>query len=530
MTNLNTSEFLTWLQDADNISQTATLRAKNASEKTGTPIERTLLEFGLMDEDVLYKELARFLELRFVTEADFDLSLIDNIAISRDFLDRTEVLPVIEDRSTILVATANPRMHETVQSVGFYLKLPVQMVIATPTTIKTLLAHSSPAGENKEDVSDFDIERLNALANDGPTIKLVNDIISDAVRMGSSDVHIEAGETSAAIRFRIDGRLRTASTISTNHWASVISRLKVMADLNISEKRRPQDGRAQLSVRGNVIDIRMSTLPTQFGESIVLRLLDRSNVSLDWTELGYDQTRIGQIERIANMPNGIFLVAGPTGSGKTTTLYTALSGLNSTDRKIVTVEDPIEYTLPGVNQVQVEPAVDMTFARALRAILRQDPDVIMVGEIRDQETAEIAVRAALVGRLVLSTIHTNDSLSAVTRLFDLGVPPYLLSATLRGVLSQRLARTICSKCQGNGCETCGKSGKRGRTVVSELLEITPLVSSAISDGASQDTLARIAHKQGFLTIRDQAENLRISGKIDAFELNRVLGSDIEWLS
>lgn len=525
MAYLNTSQFLGWLQSNEKITQTAVQRAENASHKTDTPIEKTLLEFGLVDEDELYQELAKFLDLRFVTEPDFNPELSESLSVPRDFLKRAEVLPVLEDDSAILVATSDPRAHETIQSVGFHLRLPVQMVIATPTTIKTLLAQSDPANDHKEDVSDFDVERLNALANDAPTIKLVNDIISDAVRMGASDVHIEAGETSAAIRFRIDGHLRTARTVPEGQRASVISRLKVMADLNISEKRRPQDGRAQISVRGSVIDIRMSTLPTQFGESIVLRLLDRSNVSLNWTALGYDQTRIEQIERIANMPNGVFLVAGPTGSGKTTTLYTALSGLNSTDRKIVTVEDPIEYTLPGVNQVQVEPAVEMTFARALRAILRQDPDVIMVGEIRDHETAEIAVRAALVGRLVLSTIHTNDSLSAVTRLIDLGIPPYLLSATLRGVLSQRLVRTVCVTCQGAGCETCGKSGTKGRTVVSELLEIDSALSSAISDGGTKSALSQAARAQGFRTMQDQANELKCIGKIDAFELNRVLGKD-----
>lgn len=526
MTNLNTSEFLAWLQGSEKISQTALQRAENASQRTGTPIEKTLLEFGLVDEDDLYRELADFLKLKFVTEPDFDLGLAESLSIPQDFLNRSEILPVIESDTAILVATSDPRAHETVQSVGFLLKLPVQMVIATPTTIKTLLAQSDPASDNKDDVSDHDIERLNALANDGPTIKLVNDIVADAVRMGASDVHIEAGETSAAIRFRIDGRLRIARTVPEGQRASVISRLKVMADLNISEKRRPQDGRAQISVRGSVIDIRMSTLPTQFGESIVLRLLDRSNVSLDWAALGYDQERIDQIERIANMPNGVFLVAGPTGSGKTTTLYTVLSGLNSTDRKIVTVEDPVEYTLPGVNQVQVEPAVEMTFARALRAILRQDPDVIMVGEIRDHETAEIGVRAALVGRLVLSTIHTNDSLSAVTRLIDLGIPPYLLSATLRGVLSQRLVRTICSECQGVGCGTCGNTGSKGRTVVSELLEIDTDVSAAISSGGTKGSLTEAARAQGFRTMQEQAYELEASGLIDAVELKRVLGTNL----
>lgn len=353
----------------------------------------------------------------------------------------------------------------------------------------------------------------------------MNDIIAKAVGDGASDVHIEAGESGARVRYRVDGILRVERPIEEANKASVVSRLKVMANLNISERRRPQDGRAQLSVRGRTVDIRLSTLPTQFGESIVLRLLDRDRLQLDWGALGFPKERARDIEQIVGAPNGIFLVAGPTGSGKTTTLYTALSQINSVDRKIVSVEDPIEFSLDGVNQVQVDPQIDMTFARALRSILRQDPDVIMVGEIRDQETAEIAIRAALVGRMVLTTIHTNDSISAITRLIDLGVPAYLLAATLRGVLSQRLVRKLCKECGGNGCDNCSGSGRKGRIVVSELLKVTAPLAQAISDGENVMNLMEKARNEGFVQLAESGHLLVESGEVSRGDILESLGVD-----
>jgi general secretion pathway protein E len=519
---LNTTNFLEQLYAANKLSAAGAKRAEMASAQTGTSIERTLLEFGLVDEDTLFGELAVFLDLPFVTSTDIDPRLMRSLPLSADFLRRSEMIPVTENGDTVMFATSNPRAGEILQSIGYHLQSPVEMALAAPTVIKAALAFADKDPSQVGDaVSDEDVERLNALANDGPVIKLVNDIISEAATAGASDVHIEAEENEARVRFRIDGVLRPQRPIPQAQRAAVASRLKIMASLNISEKRRPQDGRAQISLRGRSIDIRLSTLPTQYGESIVLRLLDRSRVALDWQALGYDADRIAQIERVVNLPNGIFLVAGPTGSGKTTTLYTALAGLDADALKIVTVEDPIEYSLEGINQVQVEPQIDMGFARALRAILRQDPDVIMIGEIRDQETAEIAVRAALVGRLVLSTIHTNDAVSAVTRLSDLGVPPYLLADTLRGVLSQRLLRTNCVECQGTGCDICEGSGRKGRTVVSEFFELNSVTASAISASQSPEALHAVARAQGFTPMRVTAEVLVKGGKVALQEMIAV---------
>lgn len=522
---LDDTNFLNFLVLEGLIDEMSARRARTASAEAGASVERTLMEFGLLGEEPLYRALAAHLDWQFISTIEFDADLMQRLALPYEFLTRSEITPVCENADGVMLAMTDPRAQDTLDSIAFHLDAAVVPAIATPSAIKSALRSGAPDEQSSiDDVSTADIERLTALANDGPVIKLVNDLIAQAVDQGASDVHIEAGEAEAVLRFRIDGALVPHGALPATTYAAVASRLKVMAGLNISEKRRPQDGRAYLSVRGRTIDIRLSTLPTQHGESIVLRLLDRSRVRLDWQELGYTPDRVARIEAAVNKPNGVFLVAGPTGSGKTTTLYTALSGLNSAERKIVTVEDPIEYTLTGINQVQVDTGIEMSFARALRSILRQDPDVIMVGEIRDEETAEIAIRAALVGRMVLTTIHTNDSISAITRLRDLGVPPYLLAATLRGVLSQRLVRTICSDCAGEGCGSCNSTGQRGRTVLSEFLEITPNLASAIAQDAGIADLQRVANNNGFTSMGENAEVLVKNGLATRAETLRVAGS------
>ena len=506
--------FLDLLTRKNLLGEAAAQRATAASRGTGTSIEKTLMEFGLIEEDALFRALAEFLDLPFYDDAQIASGLVSELALPWAFLERAEMLPAERKGEEIVLALADPRARGKIESVGFHLKLPVTPGIASPSTIKAaLVALSQTARTGDDAATSDDIERLNALANEGPVIKLVNNLIAQAVDVGASDIHIEAGEATTRVRFRQDGELRVHRNLPGATRAAVVSRLKIMAKLNISEKRRPQDGRIQVPVRGRNIDIRLSTLPTQFGESIVLRILDRARVKLDWASLGYSANRTARIREAIAAPNGIFLVAGPTGSGKTTTLYTALSEINSDERKIVTVEDPIEYALEGVNQVPVDPAIDMSFARALRAVLRQDPDIIMVGEIRDEETAEIAVRAALVGRLVLSTIHTNDSVSAVTRLIDLGVPAYLVGSTLRGVLSQRLVRRLCLECHGAGCEACGESGVRGRIVVSEYLDISPTLSEAIAAGKTASELSMLAAEDGFETMKSDVCRLNAAGLI-----------------
>lgn len=525
---LNRAEFLDLLVARDLLNPDEARRANTASQETDTSIEKTLLELGLIPESNLYRALADHLQLPFAPLEKVDPDLLSSLSLQPEYLRRVEVVPVDKTDAGYSFATSDPASLEALSSIGFHLNAPISAMIATPSTVKAVLASQVADTQSKDSAaaSVTDIERLKELANDGPVIKLVNSMIAKAVGDGASDIHIEAGESGARVRYRIDGILRVERAIEESNKASVVSRLKVMANLNISERRRPQDGRAQLPVRGRTVDIRLSTLPTQFGESIVLRLLDRDRLQLDWDALGFPKERAREIEQIVGAPNGIFLVAGPTGSGKTTTLYTALSQINSVDRKIVSVEDPIEFSLEGINQVQVEPQIDMTFARALRSILRQDPDVIMIGEIRDQETAEIAVRAALVGRMVLTTIHTNDSISAITRLIDLGVPAYLLAATLRGILSQRLVRRRCKECRGKGCDSCNGSGRKGRIVVSELLKITVPLAQAISDGENVMGLKKKASDEGFVQLTKSGQLLVENGDVSREDILQSLG--VEW--
>lgn len=527
---LNSAEFLEILVSRGLLSAEEARRAGSASQETGTSIEKTLLEFGLIPENDLFCALADHLRLPFASLEAVDPELFRTLPLQSEFLRRVEVIAVEKTENGIALATSDPASIEALNDIAFHLNTPVTAMITAPSTVKVVLASQAEENKGKGNaitvVSVTDIERLKSLANDGPIIKLVNDMIAKAVGDGASDIHIEAGENGARVRYRVDGILRVEQKIEENDRASVVSRLKVMANLNISERRRPQDGRAQLSVRGRAVDIRVSTLPTQFGESIVLRLLDRERLQLDWGALGFPKERAHDIDQIVGAPNGVFLVAGPTGSGKTTTLYTALSQINSEERKIISVEDPIEFSLNGVNQVQVEPQIDMSFARALRSILRQDPDVIMVGEIRDQETAEIAVRAALVGRMVLTTIHTNDSISAITRLIDLGVPAYLLAATLRGVLSQRLVRKICKDCGGSGCDVCNGSGRKGRIVVSELLKITEPLAQAISCGENVMSIKQMACGEGFVQLTENGQLLVENGDVSRDDILQSLG--VEW--
>lgn len=526
MQQFDATAFLTALQRDQILSESAVQRVALAARETATSVERAILELGLLEEEAVYQALATHLNVPYFSRDMIDPVAMRSAKLPAAFMKRVLAIPVGHDDTAYTIATAAPDMGDVLASISYMLGVSVAGAIASPTTISATLdiADTDNSGAPGNATSS-DVERLQALANDGPVISLVNDIIGKAVGLGASDIHIETQEHGARVRYRVDGALQSDRVIPDDVRNSVTSRLKIMANMNISERRRPQDGRADIVVRGRSIDIRMSTLPTQYGESIVLRLLDRSRMALDWDALKFPADRVAQIEHLMASPNGIFLVAGPTGSGKTTTLYTALRGINSEDRKIITVEDPIEYTLEGINQVQVDPAIDMSFATALRAILRQDPNVVMVGEIRDEETAEIAVRAALVGRLVLSTIHTNDAVSAVDRLLDLGVAPYLVGATLRGVLSQRLVRTQCETCQGTGCEACGDTGKRGRMAVSEILVMTPEIGEAIAQGARGGALRAVAQEVGFVGIRQQSEGLVRRRVVAQDEMYRALGAE-----
>ncbi len=374
------------------------------------------------------------------------------------------------------------------------------------------------------------VEDLLEAANDAPIIRMLNALLTQAAKDGASDIHIEPYERSSSVRFRVDGTLREVVQPNKALHAALISRLKIMAELDIAEKRLPQDGRISLRIGQRAIDVRVSTLPSAHGERAVLRLLDKSESRFTLESLGMNGDVLAGFRRLVQQPHGIVLVTGPTGSGKTTTLYAALQTLETATTNVLTVEDPIEYELPGIGQTQVNPKIDLTFAKALRAILRQDPDVIMIGEIRDFETAQIAIQASLTGHLVLATLHTNDAPSAVTRLTDMGVEPFLLSSSLLGVLAQRLVRKLCPQCkradaEGRwhpvGCEHCGHTGYKGRTGVYELMVADERVRELIHNRAAESELLRAAEAAGLHSMREDGERLVALGVTSPEEVMRV---------
>lgn len=389
------------------------------------------------------------------------------------------------------------------------------------------------------------IEDLLDTENDAPVIRMINALLTQAVRENASDIHIEPFETRSVVRFRVDGTLKDVVEPHRALHAAMVSRIKIMAELDIAEKRLPQDGRITLRLAGKPVDVRVSTLPTGHGERVVLRLLDKDTGRLDLSRLGMDEATQTAVDKLVHQPHGIVLVTGPTGSGKTTTLYAALSRINATVTNVMTVEDPIEYDLDGIGQTQINPRIEMSFARALRAILRQDPDVIMIGEIRDLETAQIAVQASLTGHLVLATLHTNDTASSVTRLADMGVEPFLLSSSLIGVLAQRLVRCLCTECREAytpdaselaimeasphpsllyrpaGCAACGHTGYRGRTGIYELMQADDGLRRLIHDCAAEQTLREYALQRGMHGLRQDGERLVVSGVTSLEELLRV---------
>ncbi len=404
-------------------------------------------------------------------------------------------------------------------------------------------AYAGAGGDASQVVDEFDadldltkllqdvpaIEDLLESSDDAPVIRMINALLTQSLREGASDIHIEPFEQTSVVRFRIDGTLRDVVRPRKAIHASLISRIKIMSQLDIAEKRLPQDGRITLRIGGKPVDVRVSTLPTGHGERAVLRLLDKEAGRLDLSHLGMSPALLPQFDRMINQPHGIVLVTGPTGSGKTTTLYAALSRLNASTTNILTVEDPIEYDLPGVGQTQVNARIDMSFAKALRAILRQDPDVIMIGEIRDLETAQIAVQASLTGHLVLATLHTNDAAAAVTRLLDMGIEPFLLSSSLLGVMAQRLVRKLCEHCKqpdgqywkAVGCDKCGHTGYHGRVGVYELLETTDRIRAQIHNRASEAEIRVSAQAAGMKTMREDGERFLRDGTTTPAELLRV---------
>ena len=552
------------------LDELAVRRAQRAQRQSGERFDLVLMRLGLLSDGVMARALANFCKLPLVAEGQFPEEALLPDQISMSFLKLNRLVPLADKGDHISVAVADPFSLEAIDALSYLLGRPIKRCIAPEGDIEAAISRlyngsveksegsiAAPAAST-EAASEDDVQRLEDMASEAPVIRLVQELIARAAGSQASDIHVEPSEDSVRVRFRIDGVLQTVETYSLALRAAISSRIKIMARLNIAERRLPQDGRIKVNVRGREIDLRVSTMPTLWGESLVLRLLDRSNIELDFPKLGFAGRSYEDLEQLLKQPNGIILVTGPTGSGKTTTLYTALSTLNSTERKIFTVEDPIEYQLPGVNQIQVQPKIGLTFASALRSILRQDPDIIMVGEIRDLETAQIAIQASLTGHLVLSTVHTNSAAATVTRLLDMGVEKYLLASCLKGVLAQRLVRKLCRVCaqpvadadrlmrmlsltgtdvagllngkaaqlhRADGCPSCRQSGFSGRTTIYELLTTTPRIRDAILASSSESVIETAGVADGMTTMLQSGLSKALKGETTPEEVLRVTRFD-----
>jgi general secretion pathway protein E len=549
----------------DLVDASAASRARRAAETASERLDFVLVKLGLISESDLGIAYATYCNLPLLGANDAPDKPILADRLKFAFLKANRILPVSFDGKRLLIAAVDPFVEETASAISYMLDVQVDLAVITPADLERVLrtlyqdAGTEPHADEEDlaslvtvDGSEFDIERLRDIANEAPVIRLVNQIISRAVERGASDIHIEPGRDAVAVRYRIDGFLQQERLVPAMLRAALTTRIKIMAKLDIAERRLPHDGRIKTAVRGVEIDIRVSTLPAVFGESIVMRILDRTRVELDFTKLGLDETTQASLHRLMSLPNGIVLVTGPTGSGKTTTLYTALKHLNRPELKLFTVEDPIEYQLSGINQVQVQPQIGLDFPAALRSILRQDPDVVMIGEIRDLETARIAIQAALTGHLVFSTLHTNGAVAAITRLIDIGLERYLLASTVAGIMAQRLVRKLCPVCsrphadrdrgsarfrmalpestmidfsrsrEAVGCDACGGTGYRGRTTISELLVIDDNMREAIGRRRQdQRAIEQLARTAGFLTLYEDGLAKVGAGETTLEEVLRV---------
>jgi len=548
---------IAFLQERGKLSNTDLARARRLAEESGDEILRMLVRLGLVSERDMAQAFSEVMSIPLAETSDFPESALVSETLSLRFLKDARVLPLREDEAELVVAMADPADGFVLEALSMATGRIVTPAVALPSEIELALERLYEKEEESDDdyaaelgdVSEDDIEHLKDLASEAPVIRMVNQIVQRAVESRASDIHIEPFEDELKVRYRVDGILKEVDSPPPRSTAAVISRIKILAKLNIAERRLPQDGRIPLRVQGKELDLRVSTVPTMFGESVVMRLLDKESVRFDFAALGFDGPPRERLDEILDMPYGIFLVTGPTGSGKSTTLYTAMSRLNTQERKIITVEDPVEYQLPGINQIQVKPQIGMTFAGALRSIVRQDPDIIMVGEMRDLETARIAVQSALTGHVVLSTLHTNDAASGVTRLLDMGVEDYLLTSTINGILAQRLVRRLCPICRERfkplpelalkfirvrelgdedlclyrpvGCERCNESGYLGRMVIAEALVMSDGIRQAVLSHATATEIQRQAIAEGMLSMYDDGLRKALDGLTTVEEVMRV---------
>jgi type IV pilus assembly protein PilB len=522
----------------------------------GEPTGKVLLETGVLTADQLAHAVAERFGLDYVDLSIFKADMAAANLVSPTAARRYQAVPVAYlDERTILLAMADPTNILAVDDVAMMTGLEVHRAVTSREDIDSLLTQLNRIDDAIQDAADvgpeeIEVTDLRGSADDAPVIKLVHSIIADAVHRGASDIHFDPAERETRVRFRVDGVVSDSTIVPRRLVPGVVSRIKIMSELDISESRRPQDGRMGLKVDGRQVDIRVLTMPTVNGESVVMRILDKESVVMDLDALGMQQDERERFEKTIGRSYGAVLVTGPTGSGKTTTLYAALKALNTPDKTLITIEDPVEYQLDGVKQVQVNTKVNLTFATGLRSMLRADPNIIMVGEIRDRDTAQIAVEAALTGHLVLSTLHTNDAPTAITRLVEMGIEPFLVASSIECVVAQRLARTLCTTCrletevskktlsehgfhvtasitafEAVGCRRCGGTGYKGRTGLYETMRITDEIRSLVLQRASAAAVAEVAVEQGMRRLRDDGLDKVTQGLTSIEEVVRVTGTN-----
>jgi general secretion pathway protein E len=535
-------------------------RALVAQAEMGGLFGQVLVRLGLVSELDVAKALAEQLQLDLVSAGDFPDPPLRIPSLSAEFLLSNQVVPLAQDDAGVRCAAVVPQDPFIAKALRLALGKSVQLVLALESELQPALERylhdddvetedaDAPSDAFPDD-NEF-VEHLRDLASEAPVIRLVNQIIHRAIDLGASDIHIEPFDDGLHLRYRVDGVVhQVPDPPPASLSPAIASRIKLLAQLNIAERRLPQDGRIMTRVKGHELDLRVSTIPTVHGESIVMRVLDRESIRLSLDQMGFSADTLKRYQDLLARPHGVLLVTGPTGSGKTTTLYASLASLDSESMKIITVEDPVEYQLRGVNQIQVQTQIQLTFARALRSILRQDPDIIMIGEMRDGETAQIGVQAALTGHLVLSTLHTNTAAGAITRLEDMGVERYLITSSVNGVLAQRLVRTLCRECcepvnlspqalkdaglarfmaageqqiyRAVGCPACKNTGYRGRSAIHELFFLDDVMHQSILDGADATTLHAVARRRGMLTLYEDGLRKVAAGLTSLEEVLRV---------
>ena len=555
------SEFIAILQQKDNLSAADLIKARRMQKSAmSDSMPQLLIKLGLCSEIDIAESFAQSSKSKRVEVSEYPVDSPFPDEIPLRFLKHNHVIGLESDENSIAVAVMDPEDTEIIEALKLATGKKITIQVGLQTEIDTAL-DTQYGDDDKSDMDKLadnldvgeigldDLEHLKDLASEAPVIKMVNIFLQKAIEVQASDIHVEPFEQVLKIRLRVDGVLQDIEAPPVSSTAAVISRIKIMAKLNIAERRLPQDGRIKLQMLGKELDLRVSTIPTMYGESVVIRLLDKENIVLDFSTLGLTGKNSQQFIDVLSRPHGIILITGPTGSGKSTTLYTALKQLNTTERKIITVEDPVEYQLEGINQIQAKPQIGLTFASALRSIVRQDPDVIMIGEMRDLETAKIAVQSALTGHLVLSTLHTNDAAGGINRLLDMGLEEYLISSTVNGILAQRLVRKLCPECKESypasdavikemklrkftdndqinlyktvGCSACGGIGYKGRQAIVEFLPMSEHIRKQIMSHEESAAIQEQAIKEGMLTMYEDGILKAIQGITTLEEVLRV---------